>query len=68
MATKSVAVQKYSERRDPNECKDEHEQCELWARAGECERNPKYMLGASGIYGNCRKACKACKPVKAADA
>ena len=23
---------------------DEHENCELWANAGECEKNPNYML------------------------
>lgn len=62
VASKFIAVQRYSERRDPNACVDEHEQCETWARAGECQKNPKFMVGAAGYMGNCRKACKACTP------
>ena len=35
-------------------------QCEQWARAGECDKNPPYMQGAGGGQGACRLACKAC--------
>lgn len=42
------------------DCIDENENCPLWAKAGECEKNPVYMVGSEGSYGSCRKSCKVC--------
>ncbi|KFD57816.1 hypothetical protein M513_01486 [Trichuris suis] len=36
------------------DCLDNHEKCSLWASAGECERNPFWMLP------NCQKSCYSC--------
>eukprot|EP00536_Pseudo-nitzschia_multiseries_P015725 jgi/Psemu1/312388/fgenesh1_kg.940_\ len=35
-------------------CSDGDERCEDWARQGECQSNPQYMLV------DCRKSCKSC--------
>ncbi len=35
-------------------CKDANENCEFWARIGECKANPNYMLNS------CAKSCKEC--------
>lgn len=32
------------ERIDPGMCENYHEQCENWAKSGECEKNPGYMV------------------------
>ena len=40
------------------ECRDEHRLCNEYARDGECEKNPKWMLAA------CAAACDACAPDK----
>lgn len=45
---------------DGNGCTDEDENCSNWAAAGECERNPVYMVGSADYYGTCRKSCNAC--------
>ncbi|XP_030447691.2 probable prolyl 4-hydroxylase 7 isoform X2 [Syzygium oleosum] len=42
------------------ECKDDNASCPMWARAGECQKNPLYMVGSEDSYGFCRKSCKAC--------
>ncbi|KAG6741688.1 hypothetical protein POTOM_054965 [Populus tomentosa] len=42
------------------DCIDENENCPLWAKAGECVKNPVYMVGSEGSYGSCRKSCKVC--------
>jgi len=39
---------------DDSNCKDEHEQCEMWASLLECDSNPGYMLR------NCKKSCNIC--------
>ena len=36
-------------------CIDEHENCKGWAKVGECDSNPKYMLVS------CRRSCNVCK-------
>jgi prolyl 4-hydroxylase len=41
-------------------CRDMHEQCTRWAAAGECEQNPRYMVGSAQRAGLCRRACGAC--------
>jgi len=51
--------------RNPD-CVDENEHCSAWAKAGECEKNPGYMVGSSlgskEELGYCRLSCKACSP------
>ncbi|XP_022251606.1 zinc metalloproteinase nas-13-like [Limulus polyphemus] len=36
-------------------CADKNQNCEFWARQGECQRNPLWMME------NCKKSCKQCK-------
>ena len=38
----------------PPGCDNKHELCKAWANAGECKKNPGFMLQ------DCRWACKAC--------
>lgn len=42
------------------DCEDKNENCASWAKAGECEKNPLYMVGSEDVYGYCRKSCKVC--------
>ena len=43
------------------ECKDVDPLCPEWAKGGECERNPNFMVGDSqGFRGTCRKSCGRC--------
>jgi ShK domain-like len=35
-------------------CQNEYEECEDWARSGECKKNPTFMLL------RCSKACQMC--------
>ena len=41
-------------------CADKSEHCAEWAAAGECGKNPVYMVGAEGSPGQCRMSCKVC--------
>lgn len=41
-------------------CVDEEANCPQWAAAGECQKNPIYMMGSEGAPGYCRKSCKVC--------
>ncbi|XP_030449148.2 probable prolyl 4-hydroxylase 12 isoform X2 [Syzygium oleosum] len=45
---------------DSDGCTDEDENCPRWAAAGECQKNPVYMVGSPDYYGTCRKSCNAC--------
>ena len=36
-------------------CVDENNECAIWAKSGECEKNPNYMSSF------CRRSCKTCK-------
>ncbi|KAL9669094.1 hypothetical protein QQ045_006635 [Rhodiola kirilowii] len=38
-------------------CTDENDLCPQWAAQGECENNPKYMVG---VNGHCKKSCGVC--------
>ena len=38
----------------PSNCKNENKHCDYWARTGECQKNPGYMLV------KCKKACNVC--------
>ncbi|KAL6902408.1 hypothetical protein ACP4OV_005284 [Aristida adscensionis] len=42
------------------ECHDEDAMCPVWAAAGECAKNPGYMVGRRGSPGFCRRSCDAC--------
>ncbi|PUZ42685.1 hypothetical protein GQ55_9G601800 [Panicum hallii var. hallii] len=35
--------------------------CPRWAAAGECARNPEYMVGTRASPGSCRKSCNTCR-------
>ncbi|XP_064632990.1 uncharacterized protein LOC135491202 [Lineus longissimus] len=36
------------------DCKDSHNSCDNWAKIGECQKNPNWMLV------NCQKSCNSC--------
>ncbi|GLT74076.1 hypothetical protein SLA2020_458970 [Shorea laevis] len=62
-ATKWIHVRSFDKtvrRPAKGECVDENENCPKWAKAGECEKNPIYMVGSEESYGYCRKSCKVC--------
>uniref|UniRef100_A0A0E0CVP3 procollagen-proline 4-dioxygenase n=1 Tax=Oryza meridionalis TaxID=40149 RepID=A0A0E0CVP3_9ORYZ len=61
-ATKWIHVRSYDEngRRSSDKCEDEHALCSSWAAAGECAKNPGYMVGTSDSPGFCRKSCNVC--------
>ncbi|KAI4347638.1 hypothetical protein L6164_008432 [Bauhinia variegata] len=63
-ATKWIHVRDFEKpirwRRASGDCTDENEKCSTWAKAGECEKNPLYMVGNEGVKGNCMKSCNAC--------
>jgi len=44
-------------------CADEDELCAMWADAGECERNPTYMVGSRARPGKCVLSCDRCDVV-----
>ena len=44
------------------DCMDLHVMCRKWADTGECEANPKYMVGTNILKGHCRKSCGVCIP------
>ncbi|EER98153.1 hypothetical protein BDA96_02G069700 [Sorghum bicolor] len=46
--------------KDTRGCADKSEHCAEWAAAGECGKNPVYMVGAEGAPGQCRKSCNVC--------
>lgn len=60
-ATKWIHVRSFEKiERSSDTCADENELCALWASAGECEKNPNYMVGSNAAVGFCRKSCNAC--------
>ncbi|CAI0453710.1 unnamed protein product [Linum tenue] len=61
-ATKWIHVRSFEESIHVGqaECSDENDNCEKWAKAGECEKNPKYMVGSDEYSGFCRKSCNVC--------
>ncbi|XP_038976009.1 probable prolyl 4-hydroxylase 7 [Phoenix dactylifera] len=44
-----------------SDCSDENVWCPHWAAAGECEKNPVYMVGTKELQGFCRKSCRVCE-------
>lgn len=60
-ATKWIHVRDFQKRiKVGKDCVDENVNCPHWAAAGECEKNPPYMVGSEDSYGHCRKSCKIC--------
>lgn len=60
-ATKWIHVGSFGwTRPKPTGCTDENERCAEWAAAGECTKNPAYMIGSDQYVGACRKSCKVC--------
>ena len=62
-ATKWIHVRSFekSMRHAPSgDCTDDNENCAQWAAAGECLKNPTYMVGTNDELGFCRKSCEAC--------
>ncbi|MED6184132.1 putative prolyl 4-hydroxylase 7 [Stylosanthes scabra] len=41
-------------------CADLNENCSRWAKVGECEKNPLYMVGNGDVKGYCMKSCNVC--------
>ncbi|KAK7266262.1 hypothetical protein RIF29_18904 [Crotalaria pallida] len=41
-------------------CSDENENCPKWAKIGECQKNPLYMIGNDEVKGFCMKSCNVC--------
>ncbi|CAI5937738.1 unnamed protein product [Closterium sp. NIES-64] len=72
-ATKWIHVRSFEEEEDggeeggkvsshshpPGACVDESEHCPLWAKAGECEKNPGYM------HSSCARSCGKCSVLAA---
>lgn len=55
---------------DAGNCEDLHPRCAEWARNGECEKTPAYMVGvadSNGELGKCRLSCKACEVCESGD-
>lgn len=50
-----VCTGSFEERVLNESCVDDVDQCEDWARKGECDRNPGYMRSI------CRKSCYVCE-------
>eukprot|EP00897_Mesotaenium_endlicherianum_P002920 jgi/Mesen1/2656/ME000167S01803 len=68
-ATKWIHVNSFEPpKRDPSVCTDDDPRCPEWAGAGECAKNPVYMVGDDRYPGSCRKACKVCVPKAEAEA
>ncbi|KAG6578605.1 putative prolyl 4-hydroxylase 7, partial [Cucurbita argyrosperma subsp. sororia] len=61
-ATKWIHVRSFDKatRISSQDCVDENKNCPSWAKRGECQKNPTYMVGSKGAVGYCRKSCKAC--------
>eukprot|EP00899_Mesostigma_viride_P000751 jgi/Mesvir1/10677/Mv13768-RA.1 len=62
-ATKWIHIDSYATAEgdgSPDACVDKHRSCPEWALAGECEKNPVFMVGVMGDLGQCRKSCGVC--------
>ena len=42
---------------DGKNCRDDNANCAMWAKAGECDKNPAFMTGPEG---QCQMSCGAC--------
>lgn len=48
----------------PPGCRDLHKECPGWAEGGECEGNPKFMVGTKEAPGDCLLSCGRCDLMK----
>ncbi|XP_048562420.1 probable prolyl 4-hydroxylase 7 isoform X3 [Triticum urartu] len=60
MYASKIDKSKPSPASEDDDCTDEDGNCVSWAAAGECDKNPVFMIGSSDYYGTCRKSCHAC--------
>lgn len=60
MHASKIGKSKPSTESEDDGCTDEDDNCFSWAAAGECDRNPVFMIGSPDYYGTCRKSCHAC--------
>lgn len=65
-ATKWIHVRSFDTRSgiESGVCADQNPHCAEWAAAGECKRNPLYMIGTEEVDGYCRLSCEACSTSK----
>ncbi|GJN09977.1 hypothetical protein PR202_ga28034 [Eleusine coracana subsp. coracana] len=54
------SYERFSTTKETKGCSDMSKHCAQWAAAGECAKNPSYMVGGEGSPGKCRKSCKVC--------
>ena len=62
-ATKWIHVRSFEKSLRYNageDCVDHNDNCPVWAKGSECEKNPAYMVGDVGASGFCRKSCNVC--------
>ncbi|MCO5559317.1 hypothetical protein L7F22_012914 [Adiantum nelumboides] len=59
-ATKWIHIDSFDKPRKAGGCEDENVNCAEWAAAGECEKNPTYMVGSEKYPGACRASCSVC--------
>ncbi|ONK59707.1 uncharacterized protein A4U43_C08F9540 [Asparagus officinalis] len=62
-ATKWIHVRSFDEPEEQESdggCSDKNDLCAGWAALGECQKNPRYMVGSKDSPGFCRKSCKVC--------
>ncbi|XP_072980210.1 probable prolyl 4-hydroxylase 4 [Typha angustifolia] len=60
-ATKWIRVASFDKvYQSPGNCTDNNESCARWAAAGECTKNPEYMVGTADLHGFCRRSCNVC--------
>mmetsp|Transcript_23212 Transcript_23212/g.59286 ORF Transcript_23212/g.59286 Transcript_23212/m.59286 type:complete len:349 (-) Transcript_23212:555-1601(-) len=52
--------QKIPKPNQPEGCTDGDDLCSEWAEAGECDRNPTFMVGSRGRPGKCISSCDRC--------
>ncbi|KDP45441.1 hypothetical protein JCGZ_09690 [Jatropha curcas] len=59
-ATKWIHVRSFEKslkQHGQDDCVDRNPNCPMWMKAGECKKNPLYMVGQNGY---CRKSCNEC--------
>ena len=49
---------------EPGLCQDYDERCAMWAKGGECTKNPGFMVREAAT---CRKSCGECSPCDSRD-
>ncbi|PKA49364.1 prolyl 4-hydroxylase [Apostasia shenzhenica] len=62
-ATKWIHVRSFERTETQNlggECIDKNDLCSKWAASGECQKNPRFMVGTKASSGYCRRSCNVC--------